>query len=106
MKKTKLLLMGCACALTICVSVRAQNPTAAAGTNKVAANAPKPATAPAQAAAPSKTDRNIRFQFDGIPYGDVLERFAQMANKPLVADTNIQGTLTFNDGQPYTYQEA
>src|SRR6185503_7350619 len=33
-------------------------------------------------------------------------RFAQMANKPLLADTNIQGTLTFNDPNPYTYTEA
>ena len=49
---------------------------------------------------------NIRFQFDGIPYQDVLERFAQMANKPLVADTNLQGTLTFNDPKAYSYQEA
>ena len=49
---------------------------------------------------------NIRFQFDGIPYSDVLERFAQMANKPLMADTNLQGTLTFNDSTAYSYQEA
>jgi len=29
-----------------------------------------------------------------------------MAGKPLVSDTNVQGTLTFNDQRPYTYQEA
>jgi len=61
-----------------------------------------PAVAPA-AAAPA---RNIRFQFDGIPYADVIERFSQMVNKPLVTDTNIAGTLTFNDPNTYTYGEA
>jgi type II secretory pathway component GspD/PulD (secretin) len=69
---------------------------------------PKSAAVSGQNANPAAaaTDRNIRFQFDGIPYSDVLERFAQMANKPLVTDTNIQGTLTFNDPTPYNYQEA
>ena len=68
-----------------------------------AQNAPKPAPAAAQPAAP---ERNIRFQLDGIPYADVIERFAQMAGKPLIADTNIAGTVTFNDPNPYTYSEA
>src|SRR4051812_25725606 len=62
-----------------------------------AAPAPAKAQSPAPAAiSPAKVDpaktttpatatvaapqRNIRFQFDGIPYPDVLERFAQMAN--------------------------
>jgi len=49
---------------------------------------------------------NIRFQFDGIPYMDVVERFAQMANKPLITETNVQGTVTFNDPRPYNYSEA
>src|SRR5436190_17504279 len=106
MNKMKLSLLGCACALTLCANVRAQNTNAAVATNKPAAAAKPVSAAVPPAAAPSKTDRNIRFQFDGIPYPDVLERFAQMSNKPLVADTNVQGTLTFNDGQPYTYQEA
>jgi type II secretory pathway component GspD/PulD (secretin) len=69
----------------------------------------QPAATPAATAAPAANVapvRNIRFQFEGISYGDVLERFAQMANKPLLADTNIQGTLTFNDPNPYTYTEA
>src|SRR5262249_36259473 len=64
---------------------------------------PTPAAAPA---APATPQRNIRFQFDGIPYADVIERFAQMANKPLLADTNIAGTLTFNDPNTYNYEEA
>lgn len=51
-------------------------------------------------------ERNIRFQFDGIPYMDVVERFAQMANKPLLSETNVQGTVTFNDPQAYNYSEA
>jgi len=63
---------------------------------------------PAQAAQPATNQpaRNIRFQFDGIPYPDVIERFAQMSGKPLLADTNIAGTLTFNDPTPYNYTEA
>lgn len=72
----------------------------------LAQNAAPAPTAAAPAAAPAEPRRNIRFQFEGIPYADVLERFAQMANKPLLADTNIAGTLTYNDPNPYTYQEA
>ena len=57
--------------------------------------------------APAATPPNrIRFQFDGIPYSDVLERFAQMANKPLIAATNVAGTLTYNDPNAYSYEEA
>ncbi len=62
--------------------------------------------APASPAPVSKTDRNIRFQCDGIPYSDVVERFAQMAGKPLLADTNLAGTLTYDDPHPYNYLEA
>ena len=55
---------------------------------------------------PVAPERNIRFQFDGIPYTDVIERFAQMAGKPLLADTNVVGTLTYDDPKPYNYAEA
>ena len=67
--------------------------------------AAKPAdvTVSTQSAAPN---RNIRFQFEGIPYSDVVERFAQMAGKPIIADTNVVGTLTYNDPNPYSYEEA
>src|SRR5262245_31250960 len=71
-----------------------------------AAAQPAAAQPAAAQAAPAANARNIRFQFDGISYMDVVERFAQMANKPLLTDTNIQGTLTFNDPNPYTYTEA
>ena len=81
------------------VATAATNVTAAATTNAAAAGTNVTAAA-------TNAQKNIRFQFDGIPYGDVLERFAQMAGKPLVADTNIQGTLTFNDPRPYNYHEA
>jgi len=57
-------------------------------------------------AAPSPAARNIRFQFDGIPYTDVIERFAQMAGKPLLAGNKPEGTLTYNDANAYTYGEA
>ena len=79
-----------------------------------------PPTAPVEEAAP-KTDanagdkdpvgeaaeeRNIRIQFEEVPYSDALQRFSQMANKPLIIESPLQGTLTFYDPQPYTYQEA
>ena len=75
-----------------------------------AATQPPPAKSvtvvlPAGTAAPASA-RNIRFQFDGISYSDVIERFAQMANKPLVATTKPEGTLTYNDANTYTYAEA
>ena len=62
-----------------------------------------PTNAPAAAPANSK---NIRFQFDGIPYADVIERFAQMSGKPVVGELNIPGTITFNDSNAYNYAEA
>lgn len=80
----------------------------------ILAQATNPAAAPIAVAvsattAPTRTvaaERNIRFQFDGIPYSDVVERFAQMAGKPLLADTNVVGTLTYNDPKSYSYAEA
>lgn len=50
--------------------------------------------------------KNIRFQFDGIPYMTVIERFAQMVNKPLLLDTSLEGTMKFSDPEPYEYTEA
>ncbi|HYE30915.1 MAG TPA: secretin N-terminal domain-containing protein [Methylomirabilota bacterium] len=65
-----------------------------------------PAAAPTVQPAADANARNIRFQFEGIPYADVVERFAQMTGKPLISGTNVQGTLTYSDPQPYTYTEA
>ena len=77
-----------------------------------------PPTVPVEEAAP-KTDanagdkepagevaeeRNIRIQFERLPYSDTLQRFFQMANKPLIIESPVQGTLTFVPA--YTYQEA
>jgi type II secretory pathway component GspD/PulD (secretin) len=84
----------------------AANPAAVpppAAANGVSSNAASPAAAPPGV---NPTERNIRFQFDGMPYSDVVRRFAQMVNKPLIEDTNVEGTLTFNDPQAYTYPEA
>ncbi len=53
-----------------------------------------------------KAPATIRFQFDGIPYNDVIRRFAQMANKPILGDVNVEGELTFFDSEPYTYDDA
>jgi len=65
-----------------------------------------PGTAAPASATTAAAARNIRFQFDGIPYADVIERFAQMANKPLLAGNKPEGTLTYNDPNAYTYSEA
>ncbi|MCK5556755.1 MAG: hypothetical protein KAJ01_00140, partial [Candidatus Hydrogenedentes bacterium] len=89
--------------LTATVSVWAQTPR---GANNVpgqyvlapAAAAPKPKNP-----APK---RDIRFQFDGVRYTDVVRRFAQVAKRPLIGDIDIEGTLTFFDSEPYSYREA
>ena len=80
------------------------SPTAADVPATPAPAAVAPTAPPGGAAAP--TDKSIRFQFDGVPYPEVVTRFAQMANKPLISDTKIEGTLTFNDPQPFNYAEA
>lgn len=85
-------------------------PKAAPATNApaktVTITAPAATTAPAAPAGAAAPARNIRFQFDGISYADVIERFAQMANKPLLAATKPEGTLSYNDANTYTYAEA
>lgn len=109
--------------ILICAGLLAA-PGLRAQTATPAAPAPEPAPAASQTNAPAtatnlpatvviekqvtppKDARNIRFQFDGIPYSDVVERFAQMAGKPLLADTNLSGTLTYNDSNSYNYFEA
>lgn len=75
-------------------------PPAATATNSA------PAAAAAPVAEAGEPRRDIRFQFDGMPYMDVVRRFSQMVNKPLLTTTNLEGTVTFNDPRPYTYQEA
>ncbi|HVK58257.1 MAG TPA: hypothetical protein VM735_05710, partial [Candidatus Kapabacteria bacterium] len=89
-------------------SLFAQDPAANANTKAAASPAApaSPVNPSSTAAASASAERNIRFQFDGIPYMDLVERFAQMANKPLLAETNIQGTVTFNDPRPYNFSEA
>ncbi|MCX5661532.1 MAG: hypothetical protein NTW19_17780 [Planctomycetota bacterium] len=77
-------------------------PAPAAAPATPAAPAPAHAAAPATAPAPT----NIRFQFDGMPYPDVIRLFAQMANKPLIGDAQIEGTLTFFDPEPYNFNDA
>ncbi len=88
-----------------------------AATNALPSTNTVPATpAPIVAAAPEPpatvttnapaANTGIRFDFNGMPYADALQRFAQMAGKPLIADTAVEGTLTFSDPKPYTYGEA
>ena len=43
-----------------------------------------------------KEKRNIRFQFEGVPYKDALQRFSQMAEKPLITEVPLEGTLRFS----------
>ena len=81
-------------------------PAANAPAKTVTITAPAATTAPAAPAGAAAPARNIRFQFDGISYADVIERFAQMANKPLLAATKPEGTLSYNDANTYTYAEA
>ena len=70
-------------------------------------NPPPPTNSAAAAPTVGKpVEAGIRFQFDGLPYADVLTRFAQMVNKPLIADSKVEGTLSFSDSRPYTYAEA
>jgi type II secretion system protein D len=102
MSKLYLILFGACTALVTTVNVS----TAQNATNAAKAAAPTNAPASVRTTNAPATARNIRFQFDGIPYTDVVERFAQMSGKPLVANTNIQGTLTYNDPRPYTFEEA
>ncbi len=85
------------CSLHLATWLTAQTPPAVVTPKK------PDITVSTQSAAPV---RNIRFQFDGIPYTDVIERFAQMSGKPLIADTNVIGSLTYNDPNPYSYDEA
>ncbi len=54
----------------------------------------------------SEPKNEILFQFDGMPYADVVRRFAQMVRKPIIGDLNIEGELTFFDSEPYEYYEA
>ena len=70
-------------------------------------------TKPEEAAPPAlppavKTARpdEVRFQFDGIPYNEVIRRFAQTLGKPIIGDYHVEGTLTFFDPQPYTLGDA
>jgi len=48
----------------------------------------------------------MRFQFDGITYDDLVKLIAQNANKPILGEFKIPGTLTFHDSEPYTYEET
>ena len=84
------------------VYAKAQN---ASGTANAATNVS--VVSPQPAVTDTKPDtKNIRFQFDGVPYKTVVERFAQMAGKPLLVDIELEGTLRYSDPEPYDYQEA
>ena len=88
------------CMVACLVYAKAQTPEAANTTTNTVP------TQPQNQATPTQEVKNIRFQFDGIPYMTVVERFAQMAGRPLLVDMPVEGTLKFSDPEPYTYKEA
>ena len=92
-------LLGCMVASLVYAKAQTAQPNAG-GTNAPvnAPTAPEPTT--------NQEAKNIRFQFDGIPYMTVIERFAQMVNKPLLVDVSLDGTMKFSDPEPYGYTEA
>jgi type II secretion system protein D len=104
MKRPNLMLVGLAWMALFALPLTAQdNKPAPAPGGQPATPAPAPAGAVQTA---PKEARNIWFQFDGMPYMDAIERFAQMAGKPLLSGTNVDGTISFTDPRPYTYAEA
>ncbi|MDP6542500.1 MAG: secretin N-terminal domain-containing protein [Phycisphaerae bacterium] len=70
---------------------------------KVAAKLPT--TRPAIKIARPATN-TVRFNYHDVSCADVVKRFAQMANKPLIGEVAVEGKLTFMDAEPYTYEEA
>lgn len=57
--------------------------------------------------AASQPARCILFSYANIPYNDVIRSFAEKAaRKPIIGDVNVEGSLTFHDSEPYTYEEA
>ncbi len=82
--------------------------TAPADTTKPEA-AIKPAlkTAPPSVKPTQVEPANIRFQFEGETYRDVVRFISRAAGKPILGDLKaIEGTLTYFDAKPYTYSEA
>ena len=87
----------------------AEKPAEAPAPAEKPAEAPAPAEKPAEAPAPAVGTvgpKEIRFQFDGIPYNEVIRRFAQTRGKPIIGEYNVEGMLTFFDPRPYTVDEA
>lgn len=81
-------------------------PTPSPATAPATPVAKAPTTAPASAPALAKVKRDYVFQFEGTPYVDVVKRFAQSVDRPLIGDLNVEGTLTFFDSEPYSTEEA
>src|SRR3972149_5370818 len=54
----------------------------------------------------ARQDARFVFNFRNAPWAQVLERFAQYAELPLVMETAPPGTFSFSDDRPYTETEA
>ncbi len=68
--------------------------------------APEPAPKPA-APAPKPALPKINFQFKRESYRDVIRFMARAANKPVLGNVDaVQGTLTYFDASPYSFDEA
>jgi len=115
------------CICLVCLALSSLAPLRPLAADGAGADTPVPATnsapdavpidagaaTPASVTPPSGTATNappdaagIRFDFAGMPYSEAIQRFCQMAGKPLIADTVVEGALTFSDPKPYTYGEA
>ena len=85
----------------------ATNPAAAGAPTTQPANgkAPPPTTQPSPAK-PEPPRPKFHFRFADTPLREVVRRFAQLNEKPLIGDLNIEGNLTFFDSVPYAYDDA
>ncbi len=53
-----------------------------------------------------EVERPYILQYAAMPWPDVIRRFAQTADRPLIGEPYVEGALTFYDAEPYSYQEA
>jgi len=85
-------------------------PAVAKGPTTQPASAPSmakgPTTRPATTTTTAKAERTVMFQYKDTPYTEIVRSFADFVGKPIMGDLNIEGTLTFYDSQPYTYEDA
>jgi hypothetical protein len=57
-------------------------------------------------AVPVPPARDIRLQYQDQPIALIVRSLCQKMDKPLLGDSNVPGSITFFDSQPYTLDEA